>query len=158
MKGEIMEILYEKKYSRIDPAGENGPGNGEKEQPTADLGACEEPFPDAPRDTVCIPLPDRLRASKTFIRTAVEVSELYELDTRIERHNSHLSVSYSFDCCGALRDIRRIFAMADEFAFFRGICGRDITVSMDYYTHAVVYRGRILAPDPERFAGESTPL
>lgn len=36
--------------------------------------------------------------------------------------------------------------MADEFAFFKNIYGWDITVSLDFYTHAVVRNGRVVAP------------
>lgn len=36
--------------------------------------------------------------------------------------------------------------MADEFALFKDIYGWDITVSLDFYTHAVVRNGRVVAP------------
>ena len=36
--------------------------------------------------------------------------------------------------------------MADEFAFFKDIYGWDITVSLDFYTHAVVWNGRVVVP------------
>lgn len=70
----------------------------------------------------------------------------YELDTRIERHTDHISVNYSFNCCGGMRHMNRIFGMADQFSFFKDVDGWDITISMDYFTHTVIHNGRIIAP------------
>lgn len=36
--------------------------------------------------------------------------------------------------------------MADQFSFFKDIYGWDITVSIDFYTLAVVRNGRVIAP------------
>lgn len=74
------------------------------------------------------------------------LSELYELDTKIECHLNHISVNYSFNCCGGMRDINRVFGRADPFSFFKDIYGWDITVSLDFYTHAVVRNDRAVAP------------
>ena len=45
-----------------------------------------------------------------------------------------------------MHDIGRVFRMADQFSFFKDINGRDITISMDFFTHAVVRNGRIVNP------------
>lgn len=81
-----------------------------------------------------------------FIQAAIEVSELYEWDTKIKRHVDHISVDYSFNCCGGMRDTNRVFGMVDQFSFFKDIFGWDITVSIDFYTHAVVRNGRVVVP------------
>ena len=144
------ELIYEKKYPPIDP---------EKEIKRIELELAaeqQEPIPSFNEvynkimaDTTYILIPERIKGSEAFIRTAIEVSRLYELDTRIERCDSHISVTYSFNCGGGMRDIRRVFGMADEFAFFKDVYGFDFTISLDYYTHAVIRRGRIIAPDIE---------
>ena len=148
-RGECMsvEIIYEKKYPRIDPM---------EELKQVEMEAADEPEQPRPTfdeimqkiyaNTTYVLMPERIKASEEFIQTAIEVSELYELDTKIERHLDHISVNYSFDCCGGLRDINKVFGMADQFSFFKDIYGWDITVSMDFYTHAVVRNGRVVAP------------
>jgi len=45
-----------------------------------------------------------------------------------------------------MRDINLVLGMADEFAFFKDIHIWNITVSLDFYTHAAVRNGRVVAP------------
>lgn len=142
-----VEIIYEKKYPRIDPM---------EELRQAELEMADEPEQPQPTfsemmekiyaDTTYVLIPERIKASEDFIRAAIEVSELYELDTKIERHIDHISVDYSFDCCGGLRDINKVIGMADQSSFFKDIFGWDITISLDFFTHAVVRNGRVVAP------------
>lgn len=144
------EIIYEKKYPHTNP---------EEEMKQIEMALADKLWESVPSfdevykkiisDTTSILIPERIKGSKEFIRAAIEVSRLYKLDTRIERYDSHISVTYSFNCGGGMRDIRRVFGMADEFAFFKDIYGFDFTISMDYYTHALIRRGRIVAPDIE---------
>lgn len=95
---------------------------------------------------VYIPIPERIKASAAFIQIAIKLSEQYELDTTIERHDTHITVRYSFDCCGGIRGIAQILGMVDEFAFFKDLYGKDITVSMDYYTHIIARGNTVVAP------------
>lgn len=148
-RGECMsvEIIYEKKYPRIDPM---------EELKQVEMEAADEPEQPKPTfdeimqkiyaNTTYVLMPERIKASKEFIQTAIEVSELYELDTKIERHHDHICVNYSFNCCGGLRDINKVIGMADQSSFFKDIFGWDITISLDFYTHAVVRNGRVVAP------------
>ena len=139
-----VEIIYEKKYPRIDPM---------EEMKQIELEMADEPEEPTPsfeeimqKNTTYVLMPERIKASEDFIRAAIEVSELYELDTKIERHFDHISVDYSFNCCGGLRDINRVIGMADQSSFFKDIFGWDITISLDFFTHAVVRNGRVVAP------------
>lgn len=142
-----VEIIYEKKYPRIDPMEEMKQIElemaDESKEPTPSF---DEVIAKIHADTTYVLMPERIKASEKFIQTAIEVSELYELDTKIERHIDRIIVNYSFDSCGGMRDINRVFGMADEFAFFKDVHGWDITVSLDFYTHAVVRNGRVVAP------------
>ena len=142
-----MEIIYEKNYPRIKPMEEQN----QVERKATD--GSEQPVPTFDEimqkiyaNTAFVLLPARVKASGEFIRTAIEVSELYELDTKIERHFDHISVNYSFDCCAGLRTINRIFGMADQISFFKDIFGWDITVTLDFYTHAEIRNGMVVAP------------
>ena len=115
----------------------------EPEEPTPSF---EEIMQKIQANTTYVLMPERIKASADFIQAAIEVSELYELDTKIERHFDHISVDYSFNCCGGLRDINRVIGMADQSSFFKDIFGWDITISLDFFTHAVVRNGRVVAP------------
>ena len=86
-----------------------------------------------------------------IIKLAIETSELYELDTRIARMDSHIEVNYSFDSTGDMAYLIPVFRQADSISFFTGIHGFDITISLDYYTHAEFNKGRLVHP---QFVGE----
>ena len=49
--------------------------------------------------------------AQTFIETAIEISNDYELDIEIEKHLSHISATYYFDCGACMGFLRRIIAM-----------------------------------------------
>ncbi len=101
-----VEIVYEKKYPRIDPMEEMKQIEIEMaDEPKEPNPSYEEMMQKIQANTAYVLMPERIKASEDFIQTAIEVSELYELDTKIERHLDHISVNYSFDCCGGLRDI-----------------------------------------------------
>ncbi len=92
------------------------------------------------------PLPERVETSKEFIRLAIEVSEIYEIDVKIERGADRITVEYYLNSGGGWREINRVFGMADEIAFFKDTDGFDITVVLDYFTHATVRRGKVINP------------
>lgn len=141
-----VEIIYEKKYPRIDPMEEMKQIELEMaDEPKEATPSFDEIMAKIQADTTYVLMPERIKASEKFIQTAIEVSELYELDTKIERHIDRIIVNYSFDSCGGMREINRVFGMADEFAFFKDIYGWDITVSLGFFTHAVVRNGRVVA-------------
>lgn len=97
-------------------------------------------------DRTLILLPERMQGSETFIKLAIEASELYELDTRITRKDDSIEVTYSFDCGGDMAFLIPVFRMADSISFFTGIYGFEITISLDYYTHAVYLREKLIHP------------
>ena len=90
-----VEIIYEKKYPRIDPMEEMKQIElemaDEPEEPTPSF---EEIMQKIQANTTYVLMPERIKASEDFIQAAIEVSELYELDTKIERHFDHISVNY----------------------------------------------------------------
>lgn len=143
----LAEIIYEKKYPHIDLMAELAHAEAKESRETEmHMATFDEMMEKTYANTTYILIPERIESSKKFIQTAIEVSALYKLDIRIERHVDHISVDYSFHCGGGMREINRVFGMADQFSFFKDIFGRDITISMDYFTHAVVRNGRIVAP------------
>lgn len=61
-------------------------------------------------------------------------------------NDSHIAVDYSFDCAGDMFFLIPLFRLADSISFFTGINGFEITISLDYYTHAVYDKNRLLHP------------
>ncbi|MBE6932229.1 MAG: hypothetical protein E7464_02450 [Ruminococcaceae bacterium] len=129
-----VEIIYEKKYPHDDLSLLN-----EQIEPndtdTLEYKSFAELIESIQANTVYTLIPERVRTSKEFIHAAIKISEQFELDIRIERHIDRISVRYSFDCCGCLRGINRVFGMADQFYFFTDIYDHDITVVLDFFTH-----------------------
>lgn len=81
-------------------------------------------------------LPEREKMAQTFIETAIEISNEYELDIEIEEHLSHISATYYFDCGACMGFLRRIIEMSDDISFFDHIKGFDMVMSLDFYTKA----------------------
>ena len=94
-----------------------------------------------------VPMPERTEAANEFVRKAIEVSDLYEMDIKIEKRTSHISVTYYFDFSGEMKHLTDIIGMADNIAFFgRKDKEYDIVMSLDYYTHTVFKNGRQVNP------------
>lgn len=94
-----------------------------------------------------VPMPERTEAANEFVRKAIEVSDLYEMDIKIEKRTSHISVTYYFDFGGEMKHLTDIIGMADNIAFFgRKDKEYDIVMSLDYYTHTVFKNGRQVNP------------
>ena len=91
-------------------------------------------------------LPEREKMAKTFIETAIEISNDYELDIEIEEHLSHISATYYFDCGACMGFLKRIIEMSDDISFFDHIKGFDMVMSLDFYTKAVFKRDRLIQP------------
>ena len=91
-------------------------------------------------------LPEREKMARTFIETAIEISNDYELDIEIEEHLSHISATYYFDCGACMGFLKRIIEMSDDISFFEHINGFDMAMSLDFYTKAVFKRERLIQP------------
>lgn len=142
------EILYEKKYPKGSPEDleelqkQLGIGELEKhEMPTA-----EEFFKRLEEDYLYILLPMRQKAAEEFIRTARKVSELYELDIKIIKHISHISANFYFNAAAGSRHLLDVIRLADDITFLANIHGYDMMMCLDFYTHAVIYKGRRINP------------
>lgn len=97
-------------------------------------------------NTTLFLLPEKAKRAEDFIKLAIETSEIYELDIKISREDSHIAVNYSFDSAGDMALLIPVFRQADSISFFTGIYGFDITISLDYYTHAVFHKDRLIHP------------
>ena len=148
-----MSVIYEKhyphptfeeemkEYEKWKKGQESSPGYKPEPEITFD-----EFYKNIMENRTLILLPERMKRSENFIKIAIETSEQYELDTRISRKDDRIEVDYSFDCAGDMDFLMPIFRQADSISFFTGIYGFDITISLDYFTHAVFDKGRFLHP------------
>ncbi len=98
------------------------------------------------KDIVCVIMPGREEKAIAFMRKAVEISELYEIDIKIEEHLSHVRVTYCFNCGVGMKRMTDIIGAADDVAFFTHNKGYDIAMCLDFYTHAEYRRGRLVNP------------
>lgn len=143
------EVIYEMKYPREElfPCQSEQPHTETvKQESQAECRTFEEINMELMESTALILLPDRIKKSEHFIKEAIEVSKLYHLDTTITRHDSHITVTYSFDCGGSYRYLKPVLVMGDEYSFFSGVGGRGITLCIDFFTHAVLRNGRVVYP------------
>ena len=92
-------------------------------------------------------MPERAEAANEFVRKAIEVSDLYEMDIKIEKRTSHISVTYYFDFGGGMKALTDIIGMADDLAFFgRKDKEYDLVLFLDFYTHTVYRNGHKVNP------------
>lgn len=106
----------------------------------------DEFYKDMIENRTLILLPERMKGAVEFTKLAIKTSELYELDTQIKREDSCISVKYSFDCGGDMDYLIPVFRRADSISFFTDIYGFELTICLDYYTHAVYSKGRLRQP------------
>lgn len=93
-----------------------------------------------------VPIPERVGKEKEFIETAIEIAQIYMLDIVLTRRDSHISAEFSFDYGPNMKHIKPVLMLADDFSFYAGINGREMTLCLDYYTHYVCRGGKIIEP------------
>ena len=98
------------------------------------------------KDVVYVLDPVREKRLQGFIDKVIEISELYELDIKINKHLSHVTVDYFFDGGGDMRYLLEVIKMADNIAFFPNNSGYALVVCLDFYTHIEYRNGRQINP------------
>lgn len=148
----MSEIIYEKHYphksfeEEMKEMEEYCSKMG-KDESVVDLQpSFEEFYKDMIENRTLILLPEKANRAQDFIDLAIKTGKFYELDTIIRKADSHITASYSFDSGGDMMILLPILREADNIAFFAGIRGYEITMSIDFYTHAVFHHGRLVYP------------
>ena len=142
------KVIYEKKFPKWEmPSDEELAAiQIEKDEETEHL-TFEQIMEKIYKDVIYVLMPERAEEAKKFVRKAIEVSELYEMDIKIEHHLSHISATYYFDYGGGMKYLTDVIGMADDLAFFgRKDKEYDIVMSLDFYTHAVYRNGHQFEP------------
>lgn len=143
-KEKMGEIIYKKQFHR-EPIDETEPEVAN----FADNGnapSFDEIMKEIYSNVTYLVLPGREKEARHFIQKAIEISNDYELDIEIREHLSHISATYSFDCCACMGFLKSIIEMTDDISFFDHIGGYDLVMSLDFYTKAVFKRGRLIQP------------
>ncbi len=145
------KVIYEKTFPKEDllelykQVKEETLVEAEAEEETEHL-SFDEMMKRIYKDMVYVKMPGRTEKAIAFMRKAIEISELYEIDIEIEEHLSHICVTYSFNCGAGMKHLTEIIGEADDLAFFTHIEGYDIVMCLDFYTHAEYRRGRQVNP------------
>ena len=138
------EVIYEKKFPKQEKPHIDAPmeePNDKKERLSF-----EEIINKIYKDVVYVLDPVREKRLQGFIDKAIEISELYELDVKIYKHFSHVTVDYFFDGGGDMRYLLEVIKMADSIAFFPNNSGYALVVCLDFYTHFEYRNGRQINP------------
>ena len=142
----VGKVLFQKKYPRED-LNESSCETNERQMAFNREFASDEGFIDHLLEAIMLePLPQKEEGVQLFIQSVIAISDLYELDIEIRKFSAHISIDLSFDSGCALKGLNKVFAMADEISFFTAMNGRDLTVSLAYYTPAVYLNGRQIEP------------
>lgn len=142
------EVIYEKKFPKWEMPSEEELAEikVDNDEPKERL-TFEQIMEKIYEGVEYVPMPERAKAANEFIRKAIEVSNLYEMDVKIEKRASHVSVTYYFSYGAGMKHLTDIIGMADDLAFFgRKDKEYDIVMSLDFYTHTVYRNGRQINP------------
>ena len=137
-------IIYEKTFPR-EAIPENNAEDTKANNDTERI-SFEEIMERIYKNVVYVLMPGREEKAKHFIRKAIEVSELYELDIKIVKHFSHISADYYFNSGGQMKYLLEVIREADDISFFANIKGYEIVMCLDFYTHATYRNGRMMRP------------
>lgn len=142
------KVIYEKKFPRWEMPSEEELAaiEIEKDEETEHL-TFEQIMEKIYKGVIYVLMPERAEQAKGFVHKAIEVSELYKMDIKIEQHLSHISATYYFNYGGNMKELTDVIGMADDIAFFgRKDKEYDIVMSLDFYTHAVYRNGHQFEP------------
>ena len=142
----IEEVIYEKKFPKWEMPTDEELDEIKTNEEVEHL-IHEQIIDRIYKDVVYVLMPERTEEAKAFVRKAIEVSNLYEMDIKIEKRTSHISATYYFDFGGGMKYLTDIIGMADDIAFFgRKDKAYDVVMSLDFYTHAVCRNGLQVSP------------
>ncbi len=77
-------------------------------------------------------IPWRRKASRVFIKEAIEVAEKGKYDLEIYESESKVTAEFSFDLCRALNDLKGIMTVADCIDALPDENGREVKLVLYY--------------------------
>lgn len=135
------EVIYEKYYPLVDVEQLNGAG---KCSSIPEL-SFEEFMEKANSAIELIPIPERQELAEHFLKTAIQVSEEYEIDLAVTKCDELVSACFTVESGPYAEALKPLFILADRY-FFTVCKDYRLMISLDSYTHKVLRNGKILNP------------
>lgn len=82
---------------------------------------------------------------QSFIDTAIQISNVFQLDLTVEKDDECVSATFTVESGPCPESLRPLFIFADRY-FFTVCKDYRLMISLDYYTHRVYRNGRLVAP------------
>lgn len=138
------KVVYEKHYSYEEPT-------EDVIEKLVDLKEADgEPFDvfyeKLTRSLTFVEILERKESCQQFIAAAIKAAEVGLMDVKIQQHDTRISVRYSFECGMAMKCLKPVFILADDYGFFTGKTEHEIVIVLDYYTHTIYRNGRAVFP------------
>lgn len=127
------EVIYFKKY----PSGKRQYEALMWGEPNPSEKRSDEFYRELAEGTGYVEIPGRAEKSQEFIDLAINISKSHRYDIVVRRLRHLVAVDLSFDAPAALSKLTGLIGMADEMSLFTKINDRDVTLALDFYTHAV---------------------
>ena len=150
----FQKVIYKRQYNKptieeieAEIADEPIPAEVKEPAPSKDNCSSKDIFKQLNEGAVYVPLPERKPIAKVFISQAIEISENYQIDTKIRQGAGTVTVIFSFDCGGAMGFLKSVIQYADDISFFSSTNGYEIVLALDFtLTHYTGTEGRCV-PD-----------
>lgn len=82
---------------------------------------------------------------QSFIDTAIQISNTFQLDLTVEKTDECVSASFTVESGPCPESLKPLFILADRY-FFTVCKDYRLIISLDYFTHRVYRNGRLIAP------------
>lgn len=135
------EVIYEKQYPLVDVDQLKCAG---KCSSIPEL-SFEEFMEKANSAIELIPIPERQELVENFLKTAIQVSEEYEIDLTVTKCDELVSACFTVESGPCAEALKPLFILADRY-FFTVCKDYRLMISLDFYTHAVYRNGRRQVP------------
>lgn len=91
------------------------------------------------------PIPERQKLAEHFVKTAIQISDEYEIDLTVTKCDELVSACFTVESGSYAEAMETLFVLADRY-FFTVCKDFQLMLSLDFYTHEVYRDGRKQAP------------
>lgn len=134
------EVIYQKTY----PLPEIEPIIDAEQHGRTPVLSFEE-FMEKANAVELIPIPERQELAEHFAKSAIQVSEEYEIDLMVTKCDELVSACFTVESGPCAEALKPLFILADRY-FFTVCKDYRLMLSLDFYTHEVYREGKKLAP------------
>ncbi len=98
------------------------------------------------KETSYEPISGREKYVDLFVKEAIRLIELHEVDAKITKDHTHIDVQLFLHCGMDLHGFNRLMMMADCFSVFDHVQGYPIVMHIEYYTQSICHKGKKVYP------------